>query len=187
MHIPHKGMWIAAFLAVAAGCAVGDVGAPSKPVPSSVPTSNSPSPTPTPVLLAPVMRHTIESSTAEIPFRQETRQDSSVDEGTKYVAREGIPGSRTRVYEVVTRDGTLIERRLVAEFATEPTAEVTVIGTRQSRPTCDPNYSGCVPIASDVDCQGGRGNGPAYVRGPVRVVGSDIYGLDGDNDGIGCE
>jgi hypothetical protein len=54
---------------------------------------------------------------------------------------------------------------------------------------CDPNYSGaCVPIASDVDCEGGSGNGPAYVRGPVTVVGEDIYGLDGkDNDGIGCE
>lgn len=53
---------------------------------------------------------------------------------------------------------------------------------------CDPNYSGaCVPIASDVDCEGGSGNGPAYVRGPVRVIGTDIYGLDRDNDGIGCE
>jgi hypothetical protein len=53
---------------------------------------------------------------------------------------------------------------------------------------CDPNYAGaCVPVASDVDCAGGKGNGPAYVRGPVTVVGSDIYGLDNDHDGIGCE
>jgi hypothetical protein len=53
---------------------------------------------------------------------------------------------------------------------------------------CDPNYSGCVPVASDVDCAGGSGNGPAYVRGPVSVIGRDIYDLDGnDNDGIGCE
>ena len=52
---------------------------------------------------------------------------------------------------------------------------------------CDPNYSGCVPIASDVDCAGGKGNGPAYVKGPVRVIGQDIYKLDGDRDGIGCE
>ena len=52
---------------------------------------------------------------------------------------------------------------------------------------CDPNYAGaCVPIASDVDCAGGSGNGPAYVRGPVRVVDRDIYGLDRDGDGIGC-
>ena len=53
---------------------------------------------------------------------------------------------------------------------------------------CDPNYSGaCVPIASDVDCEGGNGNGPAYVRGPMNVVGEDIYGLDRNSDGVGCE
>jgi resuscitation-promoting factor RpfB len=52
---------------------------------------------------------------------------------------------------------------------------------------CDPNYSPCVPIASDVDCAGGSGNGPAYVEGPVTVIGSDIYDLDRDGDGIGCE
>lgn len=60
--------------------------------------------------------------------------------------------------------------------------------TSQSSSNCDPNYSGaCVPIASDVDCAGGSGNGPAYVAGPVTVVGTDIYGLDRDGDGIGCE
>lgn len=54
--------------------------------------------------------------------------------------------------------------------------------------SCDPNYAGkCVPIASDVDCAGGGGNGPAYVRGPVRVVGEDIYKLDRDGDGIACD
>ena len=53
--------------------------------------------------------------------------------------------------------------------------------------SCDPYYSGCVPIASDVDCAGGSGNGPAYVNGPVRVVGSDKYDLDRDGDGIACE
>ncbi len=52
---------------------------------------------------------------------------------------------------------------------------------------CDPNYSGCVPIDSDVDCAGGSGNGPSYVAGPVSVIGTDIYGLDRDGDGIGCE
>ena len=54
--------------------------------------------------------------------------------------------------------------------------------------SCDPNYSGaCVPIASDVDCAGGSGNGPAYVKGPVKVIGTDIYKLDSDHDGYGCE
>jgi hypothetical protein len=53
---------------------------------------------------------------------------------------------------------------------------------------CDPNYSGqCVPIASDVDCAGGGGNGPAYTKGPVRIIGTDIYKLDRDGDGIACD
>ena len=53
---------------------------------------------------------------------------------------------------------------------------------------CDSNYSGaCVPIASDVDCASGSGNGPEYVDGPVYVDGDDIYGLDNNNDGVGCE
>lgn len=61
------------------------------------------------------------------------------------------------------------------------------VATVAPSPACDPNYSGaCVPIASDVDCAGGSGNGPAYVVGPVTVIGRDIYGLDGNGDGIGC-
>ena len=59
--------------------------------------------------------------------------------------------------------------------------------TTSSRSRCDPNYSGCVPIDSDVDCAGGKGNGPSYVAGPVRVIGSDIYDLDRDGDGVACE
>lgn len=62
------------------------------------------------------------------------------------------------------------------------------IGCAHAQEDCDPNYSGsCVPIASDVDCSSGSGNGPAYAHGPVTVVGTDIYDLDRDHDGIGCE
>jgi hypothetical protein len=54
---------------------------------------------------------------------------------------------------------------------------------------CDQNYSGrCLrPNVSDYDCAGGSGNGPYYVSGPFRVVGSDHYRLDSDHDGIACE
>lgn len=51
---------------------------------------------------------------------------------------------------------------------------------------CHPSYTGCVPHASDVDCSGGSGDGPAYT-GPVQVVGPDVYDLDRDGDGWGCE
>lgn len=56
-----------------------------------------------------------------------------------------------------------------------------------ARAQCDPNYDPCVPVATDVDCAGGSGNGPAYVAGPVTVTGTDIYDLDRDGDGTGCE
>lgn len=51
---------------------------------------------------------------------------------------------------------------------------------------CTPGYKPCLPPASDYDCYGGSGNGPAYT-GRVKVKGYDIYGLDSDGDGIGCE
>jgi hypothetical protein len=52
---------------------------------------------------------------------------------------------------------------------------------------CDENYSDCVPVADDVDCAGGTGDGPAYVEGPVEVIGDDIYELDANGNDVGCE
>ena len=53
---------------------------------------------------------------------------------------------------------------------------------------CHPSYKGaCLdPYASDYDCVGGSGNGPKYT-GLVRVVGPDVFRLDADGDGYGCE
>ena len=65
--------------------------------------------------------------------------------------------------------------------ATKPT-------TKPPAQDCNPNYTPCVPNDPiDVDCEGGSGDGPSYVRGPVHVIGSDPYRLDTDHDGIGCE
>lgn len=71
----------------------------------------------------------------------------------------------------------------------KPNQQTSVVTPVVNNPNhgCDPNYSECVPIASDVDCAGGSGNGPAYVRGPIKVIGKDIYRLDSDGDGIACE
>ncbi|MFH1867079.1 MAG: thermonuclease family protein [Patescibacteria group bacterium] len=77
---------------------------------------------------------------------------------------------------------------VVTPTPTTPTpSPVPVVPPAPAASNCDPNYSGCVPIASDVDCAGGSGNGPAYVRGPVTVIGIDIYGLDRDGDGTACD
>jgi hypothetical protein len=54
---------------------------------------------------------------------------------------------------------------------------------------CHRSYQGvCLPIdAPDVDCEGREDNGPIFVSGPFRVVGTDEYHLDPDRDGIACE
>jgi hypothetical protein len=54
---------------------------------------------------------------------------------------------------------------------------------------CDPSYPDvCLRDGiGDYDCAGGSGNGPNYVSGPIRVIGSDPFGLDADGDGWGCE
>ncbi len=54
---------------------------------------------------------------------------------------------------------------------------------------CDPNYSGaCLHDGiGDHDCAGGSGDGPNYVDVTVRVVGTDVFRLDANGDGYGCE
>lgn len=79
------------------------------------------------------------------------------------------------------------ERRAVEEAEAEESAEEEA-AVEEEASECDPNYSGaCLdPYASDYDCEGGSGDGPAYT-GMVTVVGEDHYGLDADSDGTGCE
>jgi len=84
--------------------------------------------------------------------------------------------------------GTLVGARPDPSRRPLPTAPPTTPTTLAVAPTegCHPSYDPCVPVASDVDCAGGRGNGPAYT-GRVRVIGPDVYELDGDGDGIACD
>lgn len=91
------------------------------------------------------------------------------------------PRPRTSTTPAVTRTATRAPRPSATRTTQRPKA------TPKRTSNCDPNYRPCVPIASDVDCAGGSGNGPAYVTGPVRVIGRDIYDLDRDGDGVGCD
>lgn len=154
----------------------------------------TPSPTPT----------RIDSLTEEVavPYVATTVDDPQRDQGTSAVITAGVNGVKVITYWVTYVDGVEVARQVVGEDVTvAPVNEVTAIGSKAPVPVaapvplvqqggggCDPNYSGaCVPIASDVDCAGGSGNGPAYVQGPVRVIGTDIYDLDRDGDGVACD
>ena len=67
-----------------------------------------------------------------------------------------------------------------------PPAAVTPLPPRSDCSPCYPDV--CLKVGvGDYDCAGGSGDGPNYVRGPVRVVGCDPFGLDRDGEGCGCE
>ncbi|MBP6995132.1 MAG: G5 domain-containing protein [Phycicoccus sp.] len=135
-----------------------------------------------------------------MPFAQVTVEDPTRPQGKSVVTTAGVVGTRTLVCDVTRLRGAELSRTLISDtITTPPVDEVTSLGTYVAPApepvpfagtggNCDPNYEGaCVRIDSDVDCAGGSGNGPSYVSGPVYVVGSDIYQLDRDGDGVGCE
>ncbi|MGC4819308.1 G5 domain-containing protein [Micromonospora sp. DT63] len=149
--------------------------------------SATPAPTPSGAAPSPVVRVTTVTERATIRHGERTVKDASLAEGKRVVRTKGVDGVRTLTYQVTTTDGVQTGKKLVKSTVTkQPVTEVVAVGTKK-KSNCDPNYSPCVPIASDVDCLPGSGNGPAYVRGTVKVIGTDIYDLDRDNDGYGCD
>jgi hypothetical protein len=196
----------AVLLVAACGApALAETAAPLAAVPTtttSAAATSTTSPATTTWVPSPTDTTTTVTEVVAIPFAARTVEDALLDTVRTVVRTRGRAGSKTVTWTVRTRGGVEVDRAVSGEKVTlEPVDEVTVVGTKVAAPEpqddpvepadtddCDPNYSGgCVPIASDVDCAGGKGNGPAYVRGPVQVVGKDIYGLDADHDGIGCE
>ncbi|MFF5177564.1 G5 domain-containing protein [Micromonospora sp. NPDC000316] len=169
--------------------------APAKAVPpiaapsTAAEPSASASPSPSSAAPAPVVQVSTVTERATIRHGERTVKDSSLTEGKRVVRTKGANGIRTLTYEVTTTDGVQTGKKLVKSTVTkQPVTQVVAIGTKKAQSSrCDPNYTPCVPIASDVDCAGGSGNGPAYVSGVVKVIGIDIYDLDRDNDGYGCD
>ncbi|MEE6262291.1 G5 domain-containing protein [Plantactinospora sonchi] len=181
----------AADSATAISSAPSDSGTPAGSAPTEPaeagPQVTTPAANPTTPSAGPTVEKRTTTETRNIPFGERTVQDSSLAKGTRKVRTKGVPGRKTLTYEVTYTNGVQTGKRLVDEEVTRrPVTQVVAVGTRETR-NCDPNYSGCVPVASDVDCAGGSGNGPAYVEGPVEVIGRDIYDLDRDGDGYGCD
>jgi hypothetical protein len=80
--------------------------------------------------------------------------------------------------------------RMVATTTTARPATTAPPTTAAAKSNCHPSYEGtCIPPdVSDADCAGGSGNGPWYVKEKnIRVVGPDVFDLDRDGNGIGCQ
>ena len=174
-------------------CACGSEGVPTATATqaAAVPATGSATPSAAPSTSAqasPVVEKHIITNRRAIPFKTIRVNDSTLSKGTARVRNPGARGVEVLTYKVTFLNGIQTHKELVRKVIVRaPVTRVIAVGIKETQ-QCDPNYSGaCVPVASDVDCAGGSGNGPAYVQGPVQVVGTDIYGLDRDGDGIGCE
>jgi hypothetical protein len=184
---------------------VASVSSPAAAAPSARPSttpsprkSATPTPAPTPT---PVVATQFADVSEPIPYASSSYDEPTLELGAAVTVTAGVPGTLVKRWQITTTDGVETGRALVSETVTSaPVDEVIAIGSLQPAPPpapepvadagggCDPNYAGgCVPIDSDVDCPGGSGNGPSYAPGPVQVIGSDIYDLDRDGDGLACD
>jgi hypothetical protein len=151
-----------------------------------------PSPSASPAPSRSVVKRTV-TETERIKFPSRRVKDSDLPKGEKEKRTAGVDGVRTETWTVTEVDGRETGRKLLkSEVTRKPVTEVIAIGTytepeEDNGGNCTPGYEPCVPVASDVDCAGGSGNGPAYVDGPIRVTGSDPYDLDRDGDGTACD
>jgi len=122
----------------------------------------------------------------EVPFDKVTTNDPSMPKGQTKITVAGVNGQDEICYPQGRDKSATITHKTLG------TAQLTAVGTYVAPtpvatppPTppsggCHPSYTPCVPnVAGDINC-------PA-VGMRVQVTGPDIYGLDGDNDGIGCE
>jgi hypothetical protein len=137
--------------------------------------------------------------TEPVPFEEATVNDPAMPNGQTQVTTTGQIGEKTLTYRVTLVDGIETNRELISDIVTRaPITQMTSVGTYVAPPPpppapaqpagCHANYAdACVPVASDVDCGGGSGDGPAYFDGVARVVGADVYDLDRDGDGHACE
>ena len=109
---------------------------------------------------------------------------STIEVATTHATTTTVASTTTKA--PTTREPTTTRR---VRAASPPTTRRRPPVTTSPQPDCHPSYPDvCLdPEATDYDCAGGSGNGPEYVRGPIRVLPPDPFDLDREGDGVGCE
>jgi hypothetical protein len=132
----------------------------------------------------------IETTEEAVPFSTTQTYDGTLAKDTQVVRVEGANGKKVVKTEVKLKDGVEVSRELISEDITvPPVTQVVAIGTKvvpkASKTTdnsCDPHYTPCVKkSAHDIDCR------DLGYRVRVVTIGQDPYGLDWDDNGVGCE
>jgi hypothetical protein len=118
-----------------------------------------------------------------------TQATTTTVEVTTTTAPPTTAAPPTSAPTTTTAPVTTTTRKPATTTTAKPATTTTTKPATQSS-GCHTSYTRtCIPPdVSDADCAGGSGNGPFYVREKnIGVVGPDVFDLDRDGDGIGCE
>lgn len=105
------------------------------------------------------------STTTEIPFETEEREDPEAEEGTEKVVQEGVAGSEVTESYQETIDGNVTVTAVLATTRTEPTTHIVSKGTKEKKKAEEPKET---PASSSGSSSSGSSSG-----GSAAVSGDD--------------
>ncbi|HKZ40417.1 MAG TPA: hypothetical protein VJ044_05605, partial [Candidatus Hodarchaeales archaeon] len=132
-------------------------------------------------------------ATAQVAALTEEGNQAPTSTETAIITETEIPTEESTSTATPQPTATSVPPTATVYVAPPPTATLFVLiqATTTSAPkgNCHPSYEGACLLQGigDYDCEGGGGNGPNYIKGPIRVVGYDEFQLDREGDGIACE
>ena len=123
------------------------------------------------------------STTTEIPFETEEREDPEAEEGTEKVVQEGVAGSEVTESYQETIDGNVTVTAVLTTTRTEPTTHIVSKGTKEKKKAEEPKE----PPASSSDSSSSGSSSAGSSSGGSSSAGSSSGGsaaVSGDDAAI---
>ena len=119
--------------------------------------------------VARVVRGTV-STTTEIPYETEEREDAEAEEGTEKIVQEGVAGSEVTEAYQETIDGNVTVSAVLSTTRTEPTKRVVSKGTKAKKTEDTPASSSSGAASSGSSSSGSSAAAPAAVSGDDAAI-----------------
>ena len=119
--------------------------------------------------VARVVRGTV-TTTTEIPYETEEREDPEAEQGTETVVQEGVAGSEVTEAYQETIDGNVTVSAVLATTRTEPTTHIVSKGTKEKKKAEEPKET---PASSSDSSSSGSSSSGSSSGGSATVSGDD--------------
>ena len=119
--------------------------------------------------VARVVRGTV-STTTEIPYETEEREDAEVEEGIEKTVQEGVPGSEVTEAYQETIDGNVTVSAVLSTTRTEPTKRIVSKGTKGKKTEDTSASSSSGAASSGSSSSGSSAAAPAAVSGDDAAI-----------------